>query len=45
MGVSFDAIVLDIMLPGQDGLSVLRQLRQRGNRTPGPAPLGSRRSQ
>ena len=34
MGVSFDAIVLDIMLPGQDGLSVLRQLRQRRNRTP-----------
>ena len=24
---SFDAMVLDIMLPGQDGLSVLRQLR------------------
>jgi DNA-binding response OmpR family regulator len=34
MGVTFDAIVLDIMLPGQDGLSVLRQLRQRRNRTP-----------
>ena len=34
MGVSFDAIVLDIMLPGQDGLSVLRQLRQRRNHTP-----------
>jgi DNA-binding response OmpR family regulator len=34
MGVSFDAIVLDIMLPGLDGLSVLRQLRQRRNRTP-----------
>jgi two-component system OmpR family response regulator len=33
-GVSFDAIVLDIMLPGLDGLSVLRQLRQRRNRTP-----------
>jgi DNA-binding response OmpR family regulator len=30
----FDAIVLDIMLPGRDGLSVLRQLRQRGNPTP-----------
>jgi DNA-binding response OmpR family regulator len=30
----FDAVVLDIMLPGRDGLSVLRQLRQRGNRTP-----------
>ncbi len=30
----FDAIVLDIMLPGQDGLSVLRQLRERQNATP-----------
>src|SRR6266478_446939 len=30
----FDAIVLDIMLPGRDGLSVLRQLRERENRTP-----------
>jgi heavy metal response regulator len=30
----FDAIVLDIMLPGQDGLSVLRQLRESGNATP-----------
>jgi two-component system, OmpR family, response regulator len=30
----FDAIVLDIMLPGCDGLSVLRQLRERNNRTP-----------
>ncbi len=34
MGVSFDALILDIMLPGQDGLSVLRQLRQQRNRTP-----------
>ena len=25
---SFDALVLDIMLPGRDGLSVLRQLRE-----------------
>src|SRR6266576_3592893 len=31
---SFDAIVLDIMLPGRDGLSVLRKLRERGNTTP-----------
>jgi DNA-binding response OmpR family regulator len=31
---SFDAIVLDIMLPGRDGLSVLRQLRERGDTTP-----------
>jgi len=30
----FDAIVLDIMLPGRDGLSVLRQLRQRRNSAP-----------
>ena len=30
----FDAIVLDIMLPGRDGLSVVRQLRQRNNTTP-----------
>src|SRR6266568_2468128 len=31
---SFDAIVLDIMLPGRDGLSLLRQLRERKNLTP-----------
>lgn len=30
----FDAIVLDIMLPGRDGLSVLRQLRERRNSAP-----------
>jgi DNA-binding response OmpR family regulator len=30
----FDGIVLDIMMPGRDGLSVLRQLRERGNKTP-----------
>jgi DNA-binding response OmpR family regulator len=30
----FDAIVLDIMLPGRDGLSVLRQLRENKNSTP-----------
>ena len=30
----FDAIVLDIMLPGRDGLSVLRLLRERQMRTP-----------
>ena len=30
----FDAIVLDIMLPGRDGLSVLRQLREERNAVP-----------
>lgn len=30
----FDVIVLDIMLPGRDGLSVLRQIRERGIITP-----------
>src|SRR5436305_10947167 len=30
----FDAIVLDIMLPGRDGLSLLRQLRERHNPIP-----------
>jgi len=30
----FDVIVLDIMLPGRDGLSVVRQMRQRANATP-----------
>jgi DNA-binding response OmpR family regulator len=31
---AFDAVVLDIMLPGHDGLSVLRQLRGNGDKTP-----------
>lgn len=30
----FDVIVMDIMLPGRDGLSVLRQLRERRDATP-----------
>jgi DNA-binding response OmpR family regulator len=30
----YDGIVLDIMLPGRDGLSVLRQLRIQRNQTP-----------
>ena len=30
----FDAVVLDIMLIGRDGLSVLRQMRAKGNRAP-----------
>ncbi|HEX5166207.1 MAG TPA: response regulator transcription factor [Thermomicrobiales bacterium] len=32
--VDFDAIVLDVMLPGRDGLEVCRTLRARGVRTP-----------
>jgi DNA-binding response OmpR family regulator len=31
---AFDAVVLDIMLPGRDGLSVVRQLRAQNNRVP-----------
>jgi DNA-binding response OmpR family regulator len=34
VGTAFDAIVLDIMLPGRDGLSLLRQLRERRISTP-----------
>lgn len=34
VGNSFDAIVLDIMLPGRDGLSILRALRRQGNTVP-----------
>jgi heavy metal response regulator len=30
----FDAVVLDIMLPGRDGLGVLKQLRERKNSIP-----------
>lgn len=33
-GQSYDVIVLDIMLPGRDGLSVLRQLREEKNTVP-----------
>lgn len=30
----YDVIVLDIMLPGRDGLSILKSLRKHGNSTP-----------
>ena len=31
---SYDAIILDVMLPGLDGFAVLKELRSRGMRTP-----------
>jgi DNA-binding response OmpR family regulator len=31
---TFDLVILDLMLPGRDGLEVLRALRQRGLQTP-----------
>lgn len=31
---SYDAIILDVMMPGTDGFAVLRELRERGIRTP-----------
>jgi DNA-binding response OmpR family regulator len=31
---AYDAIVLDIMLPGRDGLGIIQGLRTRGSRTP-----------
>src|SRR5689334_6496930 len=30
----FDVVVLDVMLPDVDGFGVVRQMRERGNRTP-----------
>jgi DNA-binding response OmpR family regulator len=39
----YDALVLDIMLPGRDGLSILKNLRLRGN--PVPVILLSARSE
>jgi DNA-binding response OmpR family regulator len=34
LGTAYDLVVLDIMLPGKDGLDVLRSLRERGFRSP-----------
>ena len=34
LGTSFDAIILDVMLPRIDGLTVARRLREAGNKTP-----------
>ena len=34
IGTDYDVIVLDIMLPGRDGLSILKGLRKSGNATP-----------
>lgn len=34
MVTPFDTLVMDVMLPGRDGLSVVRQLRERGNHVP-----------
>ncbi len=33
-GGGFDAVVLDVMMPGMDGLAVLRKLRDAGHRIP-----------
>ncbi len=33
-GAAYDAIVLDVMLPGRDGLSILRHLREHKNAVP-----------
>lgn len=30
----YDGIILDVMMPGKDGLTVLKELRNEGNRTP-----------
>lgn len=30
----YDALILDVMMPGKDGLTVVRQLRRRQNQTP-----------
>jgi two-component system phosphate regulon response regulator OmpR len=33
-GLAFDLIVLDVMMPGENGLSLTRHLRETGNRVP-----------
>ena len=34
LGTDYDAVLLDLMLPGQDGLDVLRELRKEGRAVP-----------
>ncbi len=34
LAVDYDVLVLDIMLPGMDGLALLQELRHRGDKTP-----------
>ena len=34
LGTDYDAVLLDLMLPGQDGLDVLRELRRQGRAVP-----------
>ncbi len=34
LAADYDAILLDLLLPGRDGLSVLRQIRAEGKKTP-----------
>src|ERR1700748_789396 len=33
-GASFDAVLLDVMLPGKDGFTVARELREKQNYVP-----------
>ena len=34
LAASYDLLLLDIMLPGMNGLDLLRELRRRGDKTP-----------
>jgi heavy metal response regulator len=34
LAATFDLLILDVMLPGRDGLSLLKELRDRGHETP-----------